>query len=130
MQQNNLKIKFSKCKVAQERIEYLSHVISHGKIQPSPEKVKDLFKYEAPLSSRQIYSFIGLASYYRKFIKGFASIMSPLLRAAQERKINWTNECQQAFTTIRDLLTQEPILDSYQNTDACNYGVGAVLTQE
>ena len=136
LQQYNLKIKLSKCKIAEEKIEYLSHVISYGQIQPSLAKVKDLFKYTAPLTTRQIYSFIGLASYYRKFIKNFSTIMSPLLRAAQEKVITWTKECQYAFDTIRELLMKEPILklpkfdlDFEVHTDACDYGVGGVLVQ-
>jgi hypothetical protein len=70
-----------KCKIAQERIEYLSHIISNGTITPSPAKVNDLLKYIAPLNPAQIHSYIGLGSYYRRFIKGFASVVSPLLRA-------------------------------------------------
>ena len=62
--------------------------------------------------------------------------MSPLLREAQEKYITWTTECNRAFELIRDLLASEPILKLPQfnlefqlNTDACNYGIGGVLTQ-
>ena len=136
LRQHNLKVKLSKCKIAQQKIQYLSHVISHGHIQPSKEKVKDLDKFQAPLSYSQIHSFIGLASYYRKFVKNFASIISPLLRAAQTKHIQWTEECQTAFNSIKSSLQVEPVLKLPDfakpfslNTDACKYGIGAVLTQ-
>jgi hypothetical protein len=136
LKQYNLKVKLSKCKIVQQKIQYLSHVISHCHIQPSTEKVKDLNKFQTPLNYSQIHSFIGLASYYRKFVKNFASIISPLLRAAQNKHITWTEECQNAFNAIKMSLQAEPILKlpdftkSFSlNTDACKYGVGAVLTQ-
>ena len=132
----NLKIKISKCTIAVESIEYLSHIISHGTIKPSNRKVQDLMKYKAPLTPQQVYSFIGLGSYYRRFICNFSKIVSPLLRYAQG-EIQWTNECLIAFETIRTKLTSAPILvlpkfeKPFQlETDACNYGIGAVLSQE
>ena len=137
LKQHNLKIKLSKCKIAQTKIEYLSHVISYGSIQPSPNKVKDLLKYVAPLSKKQIHSFVGLASYYRKFIQGFANLIAPLIKAAHERILVWNNECQKAFDITRKLLISEPILKLPQfnlpfmlDTDASNYGIGGVLSQE
>jgi hypothetical protein len=136
LQQYNLKIKLSKCKIAQVTITYLIHTISHHHIQPSTEKVKDLDKFQAPLSHSQIHSFIGLASYYRKFVKNFASIVSPLLRAAQTKHIQWTDECQKAFDNIKSSLQAEPVLKLPDftkqfalNTNECKYGIGAVLTQ-
>ncbi len=135
--QYNLKVKLEKSKICQDKIEYLSHTISHGQIQPSPAKVKDLYKYDAPLNVRQIHSFIGLGSYYKRFIKNFAAIISALLRAVQAEPFEWTRECQDAFDEIRNKLTSEPILVLPEfgkpfrlETDACNYGVGGVLTQE
>jgi hypothetical protein len=120
----------------QQKIQYLSHVICHCHIQPSAEKVNDLNKFQAPLNYSQIHSVIGLASYYRKFVKNFESIISPLLRAAQNKNITKTDECQNAFNNIKTSLQSEPILKLPDftrpfslNTDACKYGVSAVLTQ-
>jgi hypothetical protein len=134
--QFNLKIKLKKCKIAQTSIEYLSHIISNGTITPSPAKVADLMKYNSPLNAAQIHSYVGLGSFYRRFIAGFASIVSPLLRAIHEKPLIWTHECQQAFEFLRNKLTSEPLLALPEfdkpfsvETDACNYGVGAVLSQ-
>ncbi len=88
LDEHNLKIKIEKCKVAQEVICYLSHIISHGHISPSQAKIADLFKFTTPLNAKQIHSFIGLGSYYRKFIAHYSTIVSPLLRAIQEKYSN------------------------------------------
>jgi len=85
LEQFCLKIKLEKCKVAQESIEYLSHIISNGQISPSPAKVADLYKFTTPLNEIQVHSFVGLGSYYRRFVQNFAMLVSPLLRALSEK---------------------------------------------
>ena len=136
LEQHNLKIKLEKCKIAQKKIEYLSHVISNGYISPSQNKVKDLTKFKSLLNAKQIHSFLGLAGYYRKFIKNFSTIASPLLIAAQEKEINWSNECQESFDILLNALISEPItkLPRFDMrfelfTDASNYSIGSVLAQ-
>ena len=136
LKQHNLKIKLSKCKIAQTEVQYLSHIISHGTLKPSPEKVRDLFKFSAPLTKKQIHSFVGLGSYYRKFIPNYATIVSPLIRATQEKIIEWNDECQRAFDLVRHILINDPVLQLplfnepfIIETDASLYGVGAVLSQ-
>ena len=135
--QNNLKIKLSKCKIAQTKIVYLSHTISNATIRPSIEKVKDIFKYIAPLTIKRIHSFIGLGSYYRKFIPRYADIAEPLIRAANSKIITWTNAFQQAFEAIQRALSSEPVLQlpdfnkSFTiETDASDFGIEAVISQE
>ena len=83
--QYNLKVKLVKCKICQEKVEYLSHIISNGTIQPNPKKIEALYKYPSLKNAAQVASIHGLASYYRQYIKDFASIISPLLLAAQEK---------------------------------------------
>ena len=75
---NVLKIKIEKCKIVEEKIEYLSHVIWHGCIQPNPKKINELLKYKPPFNKKQIEAFIGKASYYRRLIKHFAIKIAPL----------------------------------------------------
>ena len=133
----NLKIKLEKCKIAEQQIEYLSHVISHGTISPSPAKVADLMKYNPPLNAKQTHSFIGLGSYYRKFIEKFAHIVAPLREALQEKVFKWDQKCTDAFNTLRSKLTSEKVLSlpdfskPFQiETDACRYGIGGVISQQ
>jgi hypothetical protein len=64
--------------IAQTSIKYLSHIIEHGYINPKPDKVQDLLKYEPPLTKKQTHALIGKATYYKRFIKDFAKIAAPL----------------------------------------------------
>ena len=133
-----LKIKLEKCKIAEQRIEYLSHIVYHGCIQPNPQKVRDLLKYQPPFNKKQTAAFIGKAAFYKKFIKDFATIALPLYEFV---KINhdkkWTEEMTQAVRILQEKLTSDPILALPNmnlpfeiETDASGYGVGGVLTQE
>jgi hypothetical protein len=137
LKQHNLKIKLSKCKIAQKEVVYLSHTISKGTIKPSQEKVKDLLKYTSPLTTKQTHSFVGLGSYHRKFIPNYASIAAPLIQEANEKIMVWTDQCQQAFNKIQHLLTNEPILQLPDfersfilESDGSQFGAGSVLSQE
>ena len=91
-----------------------------------------------PNTATEVRQFVGLASYYRKFIPSFASICKPLHKLTEkDAKLVWTNHCQNAFDTVKQLLTSAPVL-SYPllegqhfplDCDASNVGVGAVLSQ-
>ena len=138
LRNNRLKVKLIKCKIAQVKIEYLSHEISDGKISPGKKKTEALYKFKQPQTIRQVQSFIGLGSYYRKFIPQFSKIISPLIRCTEKvKKFDWTDECQQAFNVIRHLVCSEPILtlpdfdkEFRLEADASHYGVGAVISQK
>ena len=138
LQQYNLKVKLEKCKVAQVKIEYLSHVLCNGTIAPSPTKIAELYRHKTPTNTKQVRSFLGLATYYRKFITNFAHIASPLISATSTgKRFAWTDACQIAFTALRELIASEKILTLPQfvqpfqvETDASEYAAGAVLSQK
>ena len=91
----------------------------------------------APTSVAEVRSFLGLASYYRKFVEGFATIASPLHDLLRKNsKFVWTDTCQEAFSTLKERLTRAPVLAYPEgegqfilDTDASGYGIGAVLSQ-
>jgi hypothetical protein len=138
LQRYNLKIKPSKCKIAEERVEYLSHIIFRGTITPGKAKTEALYQFVIPRNVKQIQSFLGLASYYRKYILNFSTIASPLIRCTEKGvKFHWTLDCQIAFDRLRETLSGEPLLrlpnmdkEFCVEADASNFGVGAVLSQE
>jgi hypothetical protein len=78
LEQNGLKVKFSKCDVYKKQIKYLGHLVSHGEIEPDPEKIEALYQFKLPKRLVQVQSFLGLANYYRKFIKNFGTVASSL----------------------------------------------------
>lgn len=138
LRQHNLKIAVQKCKFFKKRIEYLSHVIENGQLLPNPMKVEAINKINSPTTVKQVQAFLGLASYYRKFIKGFSSIASPVIRLTEKNtKFNWSIECEQAFNILKNALISDQILilpnfedEFVLDTDACGYGVGGVLSQK
>ena len=132
-----LKLKPKKCYFCKPEVLYLGHVVGKDGIKPNPDKVETVKNYPVPKNCNEVRSFAALMSYYRRFVKGFASIANPpnnLLKKGV--KFVWNDECQGAFECLRDSLLKAPIL-SYPNfqerfslyTDASNTGIGAILAQ-
>ena len=84
LRQHNLKISMKKCKFFQ-KIEYLSHIIEDGMLKPNPAKIAALTEVRPPTNVKEIQSFLGFASYYRKFIKNFSKIASPMIRLTEKK---------------------------------------------
>ena len=76
-----LRLKWEKCKIEQEEVEYLGHVITRGQIKPSPTKVQKILQFQLPASVKQLRGFLGLTGYFRKFIRNYSAIASPLYEA-------------------------------------------------
>ena len=133
----NLKVKPVKCALFQEQVCYLGHIISSKGIATDPSKTSKITKWPIPTTVQQVQQFLGLASYYRKFIKDFATVAKPLHRLTEQgRPFRWTEDCASAFAELKLRLTSAPILTypDFQlpfilDTDASNTGVGAVLSQ-
>ncbi len=139
LEKANLKLKLSKCRFLEKLVNYLGHVISAQGIAPDPAKIESIATYKKPETVVGLQSFLGLASYYRRFIKSFSTIAHPLLVQSKGKpsdKISWGEEEDKAFETIRKCLISPPIL-AYPDfskefllfTDASDYGIGAVLSQ-
>ena len=108
-----LKLKPSKCHFGQKQVNYLGHVITRDGIQPDPEKIKVVQEYPVPRTVKDVRAFMGLTNYYRKFVKDFAHIASPLHDLTKKgAAFLWTEECQTAFETLKQALTEAPILAS------------------
>ena len=136
---SGMKIKKKKCEFFKAEIEYLGHRISEGCLKPSLTKVETLYRIQRPRTMRQILSFLGLASYYRKFIRNFAAIASPLYDiTGKNQKYQWNPEAEEAFNTLRTALTsteQVLTLPDFEKqfkleTDASNTAIGAILSQQ
>jgi len=134
---SGLKLKASKCQFFKQSVKYLGHVITKEGISCDPAKVEAIRDWSIPKSVKEVRAVLGTASYYRKFIQNFASLASPLNALLHKGvKFQWSNQCQQAFELIKFHLTTAPILafptdegEYILDTDACDHGVGAVLSQ-
>jgi len=121
----------------QRSVSFLEHVVSAEGITTNPEKTRAVAEWPVPTTIKELRSFLGLASYYRHFVKNFANIATPLhALTKKDQPFVWKATTQTAFETLRDALTSPPILampnDSHNfisDTDACNQTIGAVLSQ-
>lgn len=151
LQQQGLKVKPSKCHFFQKEVKYLGHIVSAQGVGTDPEKVAAVREWKRPENLAEVRSFLGFASYYRRFVKGFAKIAMPLHRLVAQlstpgRKGKtpktpllsaWDQNCEESFHQLRDSLISAPILGyaDFQKPfvleiDASHAGLGAVLSQE
>ena len=133
-----LQLKPKKCHLAQSEVVYLDFVISPLGISADTKKVDAVNGFLIPKDVKQLRSFLGLASYYRRFILDFSKIASPLF-ALTKKDVSyvWSEECQQAFNELKVQLIKAPVLvypDFTERfvleTDASGLGLGAVLSQK
>lgn len=135
--QANLKLKPSKCHFIRQSVEYLGYIITSQGLQPNPNLTKAVTEFPVPESVSQVRQFLGLTSYYRRFIGRFAAIASPLhALTRKDVEFSWSQECQEAFDGLKRALVTAPIL-AYPlfdqpfvlETDASGRGIGAILSQ-
>lgn len=146
----NMRVSAEKSKFFQNIVEYLRFLVSEGGIKTCAEKVETIQNFPEPTSLRGLRSFLGLAGYYRCFIKDYAKIAKPLssilrgeygrVTASQSKKIKIDLTCEQkkAFAMIKEVLASEDVTLTYPDfkkpfdltTDASSHAIGAVLSQE
>lgn len=137
LRQANLKLKPAKCCLFRRQVAYLGHIVSANGISTDPQKILKIQEWPVPTSVSEVRQFVGLASYYRRFVRNFASVACPLYELTKKNAhFRWTPPCQEAFESLKTLLTSTPILgyphDSGElilDTDASNVGIGSVLSQ-
>jgi len=149
LQQHGLKLKPQKCQFFKDEVSFLGHVISAQGIQTDPDKIRAVQEFKCPTTDKTLRQFLGLTSYFRRFIKNFALIASPLhnlLRGPKCKKKSltsqekwpekWSEECEVAFRTLKSKLINAPLLkypdfnkSFYLETDASLVGYGAILFQ-
>ena len=133
----NLKINPTKCAFFQTKVQILGHVISKNGLEADPEKVKAVQNFPVPQNQTDVKSFLGLCSYYRRYIKNFAIIARPLHKAKETKSsLWWTEETQEAFESLKKHLSSTPILafpdvnkPFILYTDASLTAMAAVLAQ-
>lgn len=137
LREKKLYAKFSKCEFWLKEIHFLGHVVSREGIKVDPTKIEAVMKWEQPKSPTEIKSFLGLAGYYRRFIKDFSRIAKPMTELTKKGvKFVWTDSQEQAFQILKRMLCEAPILTLPEGTDgmvvysdASLTGLGCVLMQ-
>ncbi|UYV79808.1 K02A2.6-like [Cordylochernes scorpioides] len=132
-----LRLNPKKCLFGTKRIRVFGHLVDSKGIYPDPEKIEAIAKFPTPKSITDVRSFIGLCSYYRRFIENFAEKAAPLHEVLKkDNKFTWNSDQQDAFDSLKKALMSEPVpayfeeqLPTELHTDASGYGIGAVLVQ-
>ncbi|XP_055822091.1 uncharacterized protein LOC129890593 [Solanum dulcamara] len=138
LRKKKLYAKFSKCEFWLDSVSFLGHVVSKDGVMVDPQKIEAVKSWARPTNISEVRSFIGLASYYRRFVKGFSSIASQLTNLTKQKvPFVWSDECEKSFLKLKTLLTTAPILalpvegkNFIVYCDASYSGLGAVLMQE
>ena len=139
LRQANLKLKPRKCHLFKTQVSYLGHVVSNKGVSTQEEKIEAVKTWPTPKNVTEVRSFLGLASYYRRFVEGFASIAKPLHHLTEKGRagqFEWSPVCQAAFDELKQRLTSAPILgypspegEFILDTDVSKDGIGGVLSQ-
>jgi hypothetical protein len=111
LRSNQLCAKFSKCEFWLTEVTFLGHIIFAGGVSVDPGKLKDVLNWMPPTTVSEIWSFLGLAGYYCRFIKDFSKIAKPMMKLLEKNKaFEWTKECQVSFEELKKRLTSSPVL--------------------
>ncbi|WZZ15542.1 hypothetical protein YC2023_108631 [Brassica napus] len=137
LREHKLFAKLSKCCFWQKSIGFLGHIVSDQGVSVDSEKIRAIKDWPRPRSATEVRSFLGLAAYYRKFLKGIASLAQPMTRlTGKDIKFIWSDECTRCFSALKDTLTRVPILVLLEEdqphvvyTDASITRLGCVLAQ-
>lgn len=135
---HNLTLKLEKRTFFARSLEYLGREVSAQGVRPGQSKIEALVRMERPRSVKQIQQVLGLASYFRRFVENFATIVEPLTRLTRKNvPWVWEDAQEQTFNNIKEKLTTRPVLMIFDperrtevHTDASAVGVGAILLQE
>lgn len=133
-----LKLKRGKCKFLERSVTYLGHLIDAEGLHPSAEKIQAIRDAPSPRNVSELKAFLGLLSYYSKFLPHLPSVLAPLYTLLRKNhKWEWHAKEKEAFSKAKKLLTSEKVLTHYNSKlelilacDASMYGIGAVLSHK
>ena len=138
LRKEQLYAKLSKCEFWLNEVSFLGHLVSEEGIRVDPRKIEVIIEWKPSRNVTEVRSFLGLASYYRRFVKRFSMTRAPMTRLLQKNvKFEWSEKCQVSFDKLKAFLTEAPVLTqpTYGKkymifSDVSLNGLGCVLMQE
>ncbi|KAG8496934.1 hypothetical protein CXB51_008104 [Gossypium anomalum] len=131
LRDKQLYAKFSKCEFWLREVSFLGHVVSASGIRVDPSKILAILDWKPPRNITEVQSFLGLTGYYRRFVKGFSMIATPMTKLLQKDvKFKWSEKCQKSFDEAPVLVQPESGKEFFIYSDASLLGLGCVLMQE
>jgi len=136
LEENDLFVKPEKCKWKVREVEFLGVVIGPRGVEMQKKKVEGVLNWLVPRNVKEVQKFLGLANYYRRFIKNFARIAALLhMLVRKEQKWKWEKEQKEVFERLKAVFTIEPVLaipdinrKMRVEADASDYATGGVLS--
>ena len=137
LSQAGLRLKPKKCELFKSEVSFLGHVVGKHGVKPDPRKIEVIQQWPTPANIHELRSFIGFASYYRKYVRDFAGIAAPLnVLTQKDTPFKWNSACQKSFETLKNALISSPVMPLPRegcqvilDTDASDFSVGGVLSQ-
>jgi hypothetical protein len=134
---NTLFLKKSKCYFGKSQVAYLGHIIHGAGVEMDAAKIQAIKEWPIPQSVKTLRGFLGLAGYYRKFIKDYGEIAAPLTSLLKKKAFHWDSAADTSFEALKKSLSSAPVLklpnfnvEFVVECDASGSGFGAVLQQE
>ena len=136
LEENDLFVKPEKCVWKVREVGFLGVIIGENRVRMEKEKVQEVIKWPVPKSVKDMQKFLGLANYYRWFVKNFAKIARLLHEMTRkENKWSWGEKQQKAFEELKERFTTEPVLvtpdldkEMRVEADASDFAIGGVLS--
>ena len=131
------KLKLMKCNFARDSVKYLGHIIEKKGVRPAKDNLKAVRDFQQPKNRKNVRQLLGKINFYYKYIENASKQLEPLHNLLRKNtEFRWTEECEKAFSNIKDYLCSSPILAIYDqnkpvyiSTDASGDGIGAVMKQ-
>ena len=137
LQKFNLRVNAKKCVWFKREMKFLGHLVGENGVRADPDKIRAVNDWPLPKCVSELKSFLGLATYYRRFVRDFSRIAGPLHQLTKLKVgFEWSNGALESFQKLKEVLTMVPVLDKPVNgvgfildVDASGTGIGAVLSQ-
>ena len=134
----NMKLKLAKCRFALRKLKWLGHIVSAQGLSPDPKKLDAIKHFPTPKNLREVRGFVGMCSFYRRFIPNFSKLSHPLTKLTRkDTPFKWSDECQKSFEILKGKLLEHPIVGYPQYdqpfilyTDSSGYSLAGVLCQK
>jgi len=110
LEDQQLYTKGSKCEFGMTEMLYLGHIIGENGVQVHQEKIRAILEWPTPRNVTELRSFLGLCTYYRKFVKGFSQLTTPLIDLTKKGAFSWTNEAHATFENMKQVMSSCPVL--------------------
>ena len=132
-----LQLKSTKCNLFRTSVPFLGHIVGRAGLECDPNKLSAVANWIPPSNIKGVREFLGFTGYYRRFVPDYSTVAQPLVRLlGKDCKFKWTEACQDAFKALRALLIKAPVLAFPKedlpyivDTDASDYGIGGILSQ-